>query len=59
MNKTVNKLVISKITIQKSIAFLQTSNNLFEYVMGKNQFTIVAKSIKNQEINSKKYESPV
>lgn len=54
------KFVIYKITMQKSIAFLQTSKNLLEYVMRKNQFIIAAKSIKKkQEINSKNLESPI
>lgn len=46
MNTKVNKMVTYKITIQESIAFLQTSDNLLEYVMRNDQFTIVAKSIK-------------
>lgn len=59
-NKAVNKFIIYKITIQKSIAFLYTSDNLLEYVMGKNQLTIVAKSIKKPRNKlSKEHENPI
>lgn len=60
MNTKVNKMVTYKITIQESIAFLQTSDNLLEYIMRNDQFTIAAKSIKKTRNKlCKKHESPM